>query len=120
MIAQRHRRPCVVAGFDPSQVLAGLAEILRQLVDDQPRACTVYPSVSAEGNREAMRILDEVFCLSDAAWRAMGVISQSGLEWARTVREVRRGQTVRPAGDALVRASRLPVRRRNLRAVLSV
>ncbi len=79
-IAQRHRRPCVVAGFDPSQVLAGLAEILRQLVDDQPRACTVYPSVSAEGNREAMRILDEVFCLSDAAWRAMGVISQSGLE----------------------------------------
>jgi hydrogenase expression/formation protein HypD len=78
-IAGQYRRPCVVAGFDPEQVLSALVEILRQLVQDDPQACTVYPSVSAEGNREAQRILDEVFQPEDAAWRAMGVIPESGL-----------------------------------------
>jgi hydrogenase expression/formation protein HypD len=78
-IAENYRRPCVVAGFDPRQVLAGLTEILRQLVDDKPQACTVYPSVTAEGNLDAQRLLDDVFQPGDAAWRAIGVIPQSGL-----------------------------------------
>jgi hydrogenase expression/formation protein HypD len=78
-IARKYARPCVVAGFDPAQVVAALVEILQQLVDGRPRACTVYPSVSAEGNLEAQRLLGEVFAPGDAAWRALGVIPDSGL-----------------------------------------
>ena len=79
-IARQFNRPCVVAGFDPGQVLAGIAEIVRQLADGAPAACTVYPSVSAAGNALALRLLEEVFQPADAAWRGLGVIPASGLE----------------------------------------
>ena len=75
----RWRCPCVVAGFDPEQVLKGIELICRQLRDDTPQAATVYPSVSAEGNTAALAMLDEVFVTVDAAWRALGVIPESGL-----------------------------------------
>jgi len=78
-IARTYRRPCVVAGFDPPQILSGLAAILEQLVQDAPRACTVYPVVSAEGNAAALKLLEDVFIPTDAAWRAIGVIPGSGL-----------------------------------------
>ncbi len=78
-IASQYGRPCVVAGFDAAQILAGIAEILRQLIEAKPTACTVYSSVSRDGNKAALALLDEVFAPADAAWRAIGVIPQSGL-----------------------------------------
>jgi hydrogenase expression/formation protein HypD len=78
-IAKDHGRPCVVAGFDPHQILLGVEEILRQLSVGESRSCTAYPSVSREGNATALRLLDEVFTPGDAAWRAIGVIPGSGL-----------------------------------------
>jgi len=85
-IACEHARPCVTAGFDASQIVLGLAEILRQLAAGQPRAASVYPAASAGGNEAAMRLLAEVFEPSDAHWRAIGEVSASGLslrgEWA--------------------------------------
>jgi hydrogenase expression/formation protein HypD len=85
-IARQYGRPCVVAGFDPGQVLAGIEAILAQLADGRPAAATVYPSVTGEGNAVARALLDEVFVPADAAWRALGVIPGSGLafrqEWS--------------------------------------
>ena len=78
-IARDFARPCVVAGFDPPQILAGLAEICRQLAAGRPDACTVYPAVSAGGNTQAKALLDEVFEPADAAWRAIGTIPASAL-----------------------------------------
>jgi len=78
-IVRDYGRPCVVAGFDPGQVLLGIAAILEQLISGRPEACTVYTSVSREGNATARRLLEEVFVTSDTAWRAFGVIPQSGL-----------------------------------------
>jgi len=79
-IAREYARPCVVAGFDPGQVVAGIEAILQQMADGEPRAATVYPAVSAEGNAAAKRLLDEVFVPADAVWRAMGSVPESGLE----------------------------------------
>ena len=79
-IAEQYSRPCVVAGFDAGQILAGTAAIVRQLAEDMPRACSVYPSVSREGNQRARRLLEEVFEDEDAAWRGLGVIPASGLK----------------------------------------
>jgi len=78
-IVRDFNRPCIVAGFDPSQIVAALAEILRELIDGRARAGTVYSSVSAEGNPAAARLTDEVFVQADARWRALGVIPGSGL-----------------------------------------
>jgi len=74
----RHGRPCVVAGFDPGQILSGIAEILRQLSDGAPEAGTVYPSVSREGNAAARDLLEDTFVATDAVWRALGRIPSSG------------------------------------------
>ena len=78
-IARDFRRPCVVAGFDSGQILAGIAEILRQIESGGPKACTVYSSVSREGNRTAKALLEEVFTPVDDIWRSLGVIAGSGL-----------------------------------------
>ena len=79
-IVREFGRPCVVAGFDAGQVLAGLAAILDQIVRGAPAAASVYPAVSAGGNATARRLIDEVFIVADARWRALGVIPASGLE----------------------------------------
>lgn len=78
-IAQKYGRPCVVAGFEADNVAAGLVEILRQLIDDNVHACTVYPSVSAEGNAHAIGVIKSVFATSSARWRALGTIPRSGM-----------------------------------------
>ena len=79
-IARTYRRPCVVAGFEDEQILAGIAEILRQLAEEVPAAWSVYPPVTAEGNRKAQAVIEETFQLADVPWRALGVIPKSGLE----------------------------------------
>jgi len=72
-------RPCVVAGFDPQQVLEGIAEICEQLANSLPAACTVYSAVKAQGNATALKLFDDVFVVADAPWRALGVIGDSGM-----------------------------------------
>jgi len=78
-IAQRHSRPCVVAGFDPPQIARGIAEILRQLVEGRPEACSVYPAVGRDGNPAARRLLEATFTPCDARWRGVGEVPGSGL-----------------------------------------
>jgi hydrogenase expression/formation protein HypD len=78
-IARDFRRPCVVAGFDPPQILAGMEAIVQQLLDGRSEAASVYPSVSRDGNGAALRLLEEVFEPIDAPWRAIGDIPRSGL-----------------------------------------
>ena len=78
-IARDYGRPCVVAGFEPAGILAGLVEICRQLAEGTPAAVSVYPPASKDGNLTAMKMLDEVFEPTDAAWRAIGTIPASGL-----------------------------------------
>ncbi len=78
-VAREYRRPCVVAGFEPMGILAALVEILLQIVEGRPAASSVYPAVSRDGNAAARAVMDQVFAPADAAWRALGVIPQSGL-----------------------------------------
>ncbi|MFW6132908.1 MAG: hydrogenase formation protein HypD [Planctomycetota bacterium] len=78
-LAAQFARPCVVAGFTPAQIAAGVEAILRRIRDGAPAAENVYPAVSAEGNRTAQAVLDETFRPAPAAWRGLGEIPDSGL-----------------------------------------
>jgi hydrogenase expression/formation protein HypD len=78
-IAQEHGRACVVAGFDPVQILSGIAAILRQRAEGRSKVESVYPVVSREGNIEALSLLRETFRTCDATWRGFGVLPASGL-----------------------------------------
>jgi hydrogenase expression/formation protein HypD len=82
-IAEHDRKPCVVAGFEPPQIIAGLVHLLRQVAEGRAEVENVYAAaVSEEGNAVALDLLERVFEPADTAWRALGVIPQSGLELA--------------------------------------
>jgi len=75
--------PCVVAGFEPLDILAGVVMLLEQVRDVRSggaaRVETQYArAVRPEGNRTALELLDEVFEVVDADWRGIGTIPESG------------------------------------------
>ena len=78
-VVAQYGRPCVVCGFEEEQILLGIAEILRQLVEGKPAACTVYAPVTAGGNATAQEIIARTFRVTEARWRALGTIPASGL-----------------------------------------
>ena len=80
-IARDYGRPCVVAGFQPAQMLEGILCLVRQIAAGAARVENAYPvAVSDEGNRVAQEWMREVFAPAPAVWRAMGEIPGSGLE----------------------------------------
>lgn len=82
-IVERYRRPVVVAGFEPGQILAGLVRLVRQVASGCPILENVYAGVVTEtGNRVAQEWLQRVFIVADTPWRELGTIPHSGLELA--------------------------------------
>lgn len=76
--------PCVVSGFEPTDILASIYMLVKQIkearaeVEIQYRRC-VLPS----GNQKAMARLYEVFEVADSQWRGIGMIPDSGLKIKR-------------------------------------
>ncbi|MFH1746206.1 MAG: hydrogenase formation protein HypD [Planctomycetota bacterium] len=82
-VVEQHRRPCVVAGFEPHQIMLGLVHFARQVVQGEARLENVYNSVVDDvGNTTALTLMREVFITADTPWRELGNIPQSGLELA--------------------------------------
>jgi len=83
MIASRHKIPCVVAGFEPLDILLGIYMLLRQMAEGEARVENEYSRVATpEGNRKALDIVYRVFSPSDAAWRGIGILPGTGLSIA--------------------------------------
>jgi len=79
-IAQRYRVPIVVTGFEPLDVLEGVALLVSQLEEGRVEVENQYArSVSREGNKQAKIIVAEVFEPAPRAWRGIGEIPASGL-----------------------------------------
>jgi hydrogenase expression/formation protein HypD len=75
-----HRIPCVVAGFEPTDLLQSIAMLVDQVADRQPALENAYPrAVTATGNPKAMAVSETVFETVDADWRGIGRIPGSGL-----------------------------------------
>lgn len=80
-VVETYHKPCVVAGFEPQQMLRGIAHIVSQVDRGVAELENVYPAaVHDRGNVAALRVLEQVFEPADTIWRAMGTIPQSGLE----------------------------------------
>jgi len=70
----------VIAGFEPIDILQGVFMILGQILSGYPRVEIQYiRGVRPEGNKRAVSILEEFFKVSDAPWRGLGIIPESGL-----------------------------------------
>ncbi|MEN8254155.1 MAG: hydrogenase formation protein HypD [Verrucomicrobiota bacterium] len=91
--------PCVIAGFEPLDILLGLKGILAQLVDGVAKVDNQYSRVvSAKGNKKAQALMEKYLDPADVSWRGIGVIPQSGLamkeEWIEYDAEKRHDITV--------------------------
>jgi hydrogenase expression/formation protein HypD len=79
-IARDFRVPLVVTGFEPVDLLEGIAMLVRQLEEGRHEVENQYVrAVVRDGNEAARRVVDEVFETADRAWRGIGVIEKSGL-----------------------------------------
>lgn len=78
-LAEKYGIPGVVTGFEPVDVLQGIAMIMRQLHEGRAEIEIAYSrGVMREGNPVALAAIDEVFDTVDATWRGLGVIPGSG------------------------------------------
>jgi len=84
----RHRIPVVVAGFEPLDILAGLARLVELVRDRTPRVVNMFPRcVTREGNKRAQERLWRVFRPVGGRWRGIAHVPNGNLrlrdEWAR-------------------------------------
>lgn len=78
--SEYYRIPCVVAGFEPADLLQAILMLVEQAETETPKLENAYPrAVTSEGNEKAMRVMRMVFESVDATWRGLGVIPESGL-----------------------------------------
>ena len=79
-LAREFGTACVVAGFEPLDVLEGIRLLLQQLQRREPRVENSYTRlVRPDGNLSARRLVAEIFEPVDAVWRGIGMIPGSGL-----------------------------------------
>ncbi len=80
-LAEKYGKACVVAGFEPVDILQGILLLLEQHRDKNPIVENQYNRVATwEGNIEAQNMINEVMQPCDAEWRGIGWIPESGLE----------------------------------------
>jgi hydrogenase expression/formation protein HypD len=80
-IAAQYRRPIVVSGFEPLDLLQSLWMVVRMLAEGRCEVENQYTRiVPEEGNRAALAAVDEVFELREFfEWRGLGTIDRSGV-----------------------------------------
>lgn len=79
-IANDYHIPCVIAGFEPLDVLQSIYILVKQIEEASPKVEIQYRrSVRPEGNQQAMMLLYQVFEVSSSSWRGLGEIPNTGL-----------------------------------------
>jgi hydrogenase expression/formation protein HypD len=79
-LVDRFRVPIVVTGFEPLDILQGIAMCVQQLEEGRAEVENPYArAVRPEGNRLAQELLAQVFCVVPRHWRGIGEIPRSGL-----------------------------------------
>lgn len=79
-LARDYGLPCVVAGFEPADILEGILMLARQVAEDRVAVEIQYSRVVTwDGNLKALEIMERAFDTADAEWRGLGVMAESGL-----------------------------------------
>jgi hydrogenase expression/formation protein HypD len=108
---REHRRPVVVAGFEPLDILSGLISLVEHVLSARAEVVNAFPRcVSKDGNRRALDVLFRVFEMGDGDWRGIAHVPRGELtlrrEYAahdaalRFARELSEAPPVVPRADA--------------------
>ncbi len=81
-VPEAYKLPIVVAGFEPLDILASVAMLLKQIQEGRCEVKNQYARVvHDEGNPAALAVMGQVFELRPHfEWRGLGFISQSALK----------------------------------------
>jgi len=75
-----YKIPSVIAGFEPVDLLNAILTLIQQIESNKPKLQNIYERiVSFTGNKKAQELIAKVFCQTDAKWRGIGIIKNSGL-----------------------------------------
>jgi hydrogenase expression/formation protein HypD len=87
-LAERYGVPIVVTGFEPLDILEGIRRTVLQLESGRHELENAYTrAVPAEGNPPAKAMLQDVFEVTDRAWRGIGMIPDSGWRLSERYRD---------------------------------
>jgi hydrogenase expression/formation protein HypD len=87
-LAERYGVPIVVTGFEPLDILEGIRRTVVQLESGRHELENAYTrAVPAEGNPPAKAMLQDVFEVTDRAWRGIGMIPDSGWRLSERYRD---------------------------------
>lgn len=79
-IAERYQIPIVVTGFEPLDLLQGIAMTVAALEESRHGVENQYSrAVTRDGNQGAQALIRQVFAVEDRKWRGIGEIPMSGL-----------------------------------------
>ena len=80
--AEEHRKPVVIAGFEPLDVLQSILMLIRQLNDGRAEVENQYVrAVTRDGNLKAQGLVSECFELRRSfEWRGLGEVPYSALK----------------------------------------
>jgi hydrogenase expression/formation protein HypD len=81
-IPQQYRKPIVISGFEPIDILQSIWMLLKQLIEKRCEVESQYTRiVTHEGNQNALKAINQVFAVRDNfEWRGLGNIPNSGLQ----------------------------------------
>ena len=80
-LVEKYQIPIVITGFEPADLLQGILMVVRQLEEGKAVLENQYSRmVREDGNLHAVKVINEVFEVTDRAWRGLTVIPQSGYE----------------------------------------
>jgi len=72
--------PVAIAGFEPVDILRAIADLVDMVETGRPAVANSYSrSVTGQGNRTALEVMDRVFEVDAADWRGLGLVPASGL-----------------------------------------
>ena len=76
----RQGLPAAITGFEPLDILSGIAMVCDMLAHKKAAVLNAYPRiVKREGNPRAVAAIKSVFDIVDAVWRGIGTLPGSGL-----------------------------------------
>jgi hydrogenase expression/formation protein HypD len=79
-IPSEYKRPAVISGFEPVDILQSTLMMVRQIQEGRPAVEVQYKrAVSEDGNPKARAVVERYFEPSDSDWRGIGIIPGSGL-----------------------------------------
>jgi hydrogenase expression/formation protein HypD len=82
-LAERFQVPVVVTGFEPLDMLEGIYRCVQMLEQGRIGVENQYMRVvRRDGNPAALKLLEDVFEITDRKWRGIGLIPQSGYRLA--------------------------------------